>query len=166
MSDSATLEWVATSIFLTQASYLRLLGLLHWQASSSPLTPPGKPGKWKACNLFAIAPSVVLNHHGGGLVAESRPTLATPWTVACQAPLSMGFFRREFWSGLPFPSPGALPDPGIEPRSPALQADSCIAGGFFTNWATRQALEPSQNPLFFLTSCPKMGFVLNMFFSE
>ena len=48
----------------------------------------------------------------------------TPWTVACQAPLSMGFFRQEYWSGLPFPSPGDLADPGIEPRSPSLQADS------------------------------------------
>ena len=48
----------------------------------------------------------------------------TPWTVACQAPLSMGFFRQEYWSGLPFPSPGHLADPGIEPRSPSLQADS------------------------------------------
>ena len=44
--------------------------------------------------------------------------LATPWTVACQAPLSMGFSRQEYWSGLPFPSPGDLPDSGIEPKSP------------------------------------------------
>ena len=43
-----------------------------------------------------------------------------PWTVACQAPPSMGFSRQEYWSGLPFPSPGDLPDPGIEPESPAL----------------------------------------------
>ena len=49
---------------------------------------------------------------------------ATPWTVAHQAPLSMGFSRQEYWSGLPFPSPGDLPSPGIEPRSPALQADA------------------------------------------
>ena len=48
----------------------------------------------------------------------------TPWTVACQVPPSMGFSRQEYWSGLPFPSPGDLPDPGIEPRSPALQADA------------------------------------------
>ena len=47
-----------------------------------------------------------------------------PWTVACLAPLSMGFSRQEYWSGLPFPSPGDLPDPGIQPGSPALQADS------------------------------------------
>ena len=48
----------------------------------------------------------------------------TPWTVAHQAPLSMGFSRQEYWSGLPFPSPGDLPHPGIEPRSPTLQADA------------------------------------------
>ena len=47
---------------------------------------------------------------------------ATPWTVAYQASPSMGFSRQEYWSGLPFPSPGDLTDPGIEPRSPALQA--------------------------------------------
>ena len=49
---------------------------------------------------------------------------ATLWTVAHQAPPSMGFSRQEYWSGLPFPSPGDLPDPGIKPRSPALQADA------------------------------------------
>ena len=48
----------------------------------------------------------------------------TPWTVVRQAPLSMGFSRQEYWSGLPFPSPGDLPNPGIEPGSPALQADA------------------------------------------
>ena len=48
---------------------------------------------------------------------------ATPWTVAYQAPQFMEFSRQEYWSGLPFPSPWDLPDPGIEPRSPALQAD-------------------------------------------
>ena len=51
-------------------------------------------------------------------------TLQPPWTVARQACLSLGFFRQEYWSGLLFLSPGDLPDPGIEPRSPALQADS------------------------------------------
>ena len=60
--------------------------------------------------------------YGGGLVTKLCPTLATPWTVACQALLSMVFSRQEYWSGLPFPSPGDLPDPEIEPRSPALQA--------------------------------------------
>ena len=60
---------------------------------------------------------------GGSLVAKSYPTLGIPWTVVCQAPLSMGFSRQECWSGLPFPSPGDLPDPGIQPGSSALQAD-------------------------------------------
>ena len=50
--------------------------------------------------------------------------LAIPWTVAHQASPSMEFSRQEYWSGLPFPSPGDLPDPGIEPRSPAQQADA------------------------------------------
>ena len=52
------------------------------------------------------------------------PDSATPWTAAHQVPLPMGFPRQECWSGLPFPSPGDLPNTGIEPRSPALQADS------------------------------------------
>ena len=61
---------------------------------------------------------------GGGLVVKLCLTLVTPWTVAHQAPLSMRFSRQEYWSGLPFPSPGDLPDTGIKPRSPVLQADS------------------------------------------
>ena len=48
----------------------------------------------------------------------------TPWTVARQTSLSMGFSRQEYWSGLPFPPPGDLPDPGIEPRCPALKVES------------------------------------------
>ena len=58
----------------------------------------------------------------------------TPWPVACQTPLSMGFPRQEYWSGLPFPAPGDLPDPEVEPLSPSL------AGGFFT-------AEPPGKPL-------------------
>ena len=60
----------------------------------------------------------------GGLISKLWPTLATPWTVVHQAPLSTGFSRQEYWGGLQFPSPEDLPDPGIKPRSPALQADS------------------------------------------
>ena len=59
-------------------------------------------------------------------VAKLCPILATPWTVACQAPLSMGFSRQEYWSGLPFPPPGDLPNPGTKPGSPVLQADSLM----------------------------------------
>ena len=110
-------------------------------------------------------------HLGSWVVCDS----VSPWTPEepCQLPLSMGFSRQEYWSGLPCPPPGNLPNPGIEPRSPALQADSllsetpgkpkntewvayplsrrsswlrsqtrvpCIAGRFFTSWATREAL--------------------------
>ena len=58
------------------------------------------------------------------LAIQSCPTLCHPWTIACQASLYMEFSRQEYWSGLPFPSPVHLPDPGIKSRSPALQADS------------------------------------------
>ena len=61
---------------------------------------------------------------GGGIVAKSYLTLVNPSSVARQAPLSLGFSRQEYWSGLPFTSPGDLPSPEIEPSSPALQVDS------------------------------------------
>ena len=79
----------------------------------------------------------------GDLVAKSCPALATPYTVACQAPLSMGFSRQEYWSGLPFPSPGDLSDPGIESVSLAFLA---LAGGFFTT-------EPPENCYVLIISC-------------
>ena len=60
------------------------------------------------------------SHVSRSVVSDSAPS----WTVACQVPLSMGFSRQECWCGLPFPSPGDLPDSGIEPGSPALLADS------------------------------------------
>ena len=63
-------------------------------------------------------------YNGGGLVTKSCPTVATLWTVACQAPLSMGFSRQEYWSGLPCPPPGDLPNPGIKHRSLTLQVHS------------------------------------------
>ena len=74
---------------------------------------------------------------GGGVWSLSCVQLfMTPWTVARQAPLSMGLPRQEYWSGLPFPSPGNLPDQGLNPY---LLQVSCIAGGFFTP-------EPSGKP--------------------
>ena len=56
-------------------------------------------------------------------VTQSYPLFATLWTIVSQAPLSMGLSRQEYWSGLPCPSPGNLPNPGVEPKSSALQAD-------------------------------------------
>ena len=61
---------------------------------------------------------------GGSLVAKLCPTLVSPWTVACHAPLSMGFPRQAYWSGLLFPSPVNLPNLATERVSPALQPDS------------------------------------------
>ena len=74
------------------------------------------------------------------LIAQScLDSFETPWTVAYQAPLSMGFSRQEYWSGLPFPSPRNLPDPGTEPASPTL------AGGFFTTEPPRKpGLDPGR----------------------
>jgi len=67
----------------------------------------------------------------GKVKSLSRVRLfATPWTIAYQASPSMGFSRQEYWSGLPFPSPGDLPDPGIKPRSPALEADALTSEPF------------------------------------
>ena len=89
-------------------------------------TPKGSPASfiiweknWKSLTMNPVV--------GYGLVAKSCPTLATPWTVAFQAALSMGFYRQEYWSGLPFPSPGDHPNSGIEPGSPALQSGSLPA---------------------------------------
>ena len=115
----------------------------YW--SGLPFPPPGNlpnPGiepvslpSPELAHFFFFTTSVTVEakshlqqHHscggGGGLVTKLCPTLAIPWTVACQAPLSMGFSRQEYWSGLPSPSPGDLPGPGIEPQSSVLQVDS------------------------------------------
>ena len=73
---------------------------------------------------------------------------ATPWTIAYQAPLSMGFSKQEQWSGLPFSSPGDLPDPRIEPRDRTQV--SHIGGRRFNLWATREAPSNPQTPVKFL----------------
>ena len=75
----------------------------------------------------------------------------TLWTVALQAPLSMGFSRQEYWSGLPFPSRGDLPDPGIEPRSLVSPA---LAGGFFTTSAIWEAPVEGIPNIIFMVSLP------------
>ena len=76
----------------------------------SPLPPSHSPFLWECVCLHVLLSCVQL--------------FAAPWTVTHQASLSMGFSRQEYWSGLPFPSPGDLPHPGVEPGSPALQADA------------------------------------------
>ena len=103
--------------------------------NKSATTLHGSPdggGVWGEWTCVCVAESLccspetittLLTGYGGGFVAKWRLTLAIPWTVACQSPLSVGFSRQEYWSGLPFPSPGDLPDPEIEPGFSVLQAD-------------------------------------------
>ena len=68
---------------------------------------------------------------------------ATLWTVARQAPLLVGLSRQEYWSELPFPSPGDLPDSGIEPKSPSLQADSLTSDALDARLGTRKFVFPT-----------------------
>ena len=100
------------------------VGCGNWQYWRRQFVPLAWLSEWKSKEQKPLASLQWLCSMVGGLVAKSCPTLAITWTVACQAPLSMGFSRQEYWSGLPFPSPGDLPDPGIEPGSPTLQVDS------------------------------------------
>ena len=74
--------------------------------------------------LFSIVAVPVYILTNSACVLSRIRLSVTLWTVARQAPLSMGFLRQEYWRGLPFPPPGDLPDPGIEPGPPVLQADS------------------------------------------
>ena len=87
--------------------------------------------------LVALLELIYVYVYVGVLSRFSHTRLfATPWTVACQAPLSTGFPRQEYWSGLPFPSPGDLPNPRTEPASPMSPA---LSGLFFTISATWKA---------------------------
>ena len=100
--------------------------------SHMPCVHP-KTSKQKLCILFYLLVQEVGCGNDGDSILQSRLCVwtlscvwffATPWTIALHAPLSMGFSRQEYFCGLPFPSPGDLPDPGIKSRSPTLQADS------------------------------------------
>ena len=105
----------------------RLVTIWDHACPGRSATPP-PPNMHTAHCPTALAVLALARGGGGGLVAKSCPTLVTAWTVARQAPLSVGFSRQGYWSGLPFPSPGHLPDPGIKPgREPGV---SCITGGF------------------------------------
>ena len=102
-----------------------------------------------ATSAESLSPPSLQTHRlliPGGLVAQSCPPLATPWTVARQTTLSMGFPRQEYRSGLPFPSPGDLFDPEIETVPPVLQVASYFAAGFFIDWATREAWVSTRVP--------------------
>ena len=106
------LEWLYQAIYLSSLVFLNVIP----GALSSCGTFPRDGLSWKVC---------VLSH------SAELDTFRPLWTVAHQAPLSKGFFRQEYWSGLPFHPPGDLPNPEIEPASPvspALQADSLPTG--------------------------------------
>ena len=89
---------------------------------------PGQSLKSRFCDLQQDTESSKAQENSLFLFFFSNQVVSdcfvTPWTIAHQAPLSIGFSRQEYWSGLPCPSPGDLPNSGIEPGSPALQADS------------------------------------------
>ena len=122
--QARTLEWVAFPSLMRESevtpSCLTLSKLMDCSLPGSSVHGFSRPEYW----------SGILDYPGrinkwSEVKSLSHVWLfATPWTVAYQAPQSMEFFRQEYWSGLPFPSPGDLPDPGIEPRSPAWQADA------------------------------------------
>ena len=102
------------------------------------LTPFFEWGTWEA-EILSKVPQL-LGSRAGWKKSESHIRLfATPWTVACQAPLSMEFPSQEYWRGLSFPSPKDLSDPGIKPWSQAGCRFFTIAGRFFTISATRVA---------------------------
>ena len=108
---------------------------LDLSCSSGPSEGPGeravRGGSWGALRALGLEQVVCVC-----VLAQSVQLFATPWTVAHQAPLSMEYSRQECWSGLPFPPPGDLPNPGIEPTSLVSPA---LAGGFFTTGATWEA---------------------------
>ena len=110
LNKALTLKCSEHSINVRHYSLVFCLNYFFWKLSSS-----------LGWNYFLLT-FLVWWH----LVAQLCLTLYDPMTITYQAPLSMGFPRQEYWSGLPFPSPGDLPNPGIEPMSPAL------ACGFFT----------------------------------
>ena len=105
---------------------------------TSPLASNRQPGELRSAHGHIASPLHLSKQHSHAVVQSPSCVwlFAAPWTVNCQAPLSLECSRQEYWSGLPFLSPGDLPGPGIEPVSPAL------AGGFFIRQffiATREA---------------------------
>ena len=135
------------------------IGVLCTQGSCKP-TLAQWVGTWSELTSVSTTSAYLQNHtskpQGGCMHAQLLSHVwlfVTLWTMACQAPLSMGFFRQEYWSGLPFPPPGHLSVPGIEPTSLAL------AGGFFTT-------EPPGKPIGWPDSSqqePAQSFVLGAF---
>ena len=112
---------------ILQARILKWVAKLSWRGSS-------QPRDWScishdSCNAGHFFTTETMGRPNDIMKVKVKSLshvqlFATPWTVAYQASLSMGFSRQEYWIVFPFPSPGDLPDPGIKPRSPTLQADA------------------------------------------
>ena len=96
----------------------------RWQPTRLP-RPWDSPGKNTGVGCLFLLQCMKVKSESE--FAQSCPTLRNPMDIVYQAPLSIGFSRQAYWSGLPFPSPGDLPNPGIESRSPASQADSLLS---------------------------------------
>ena len=129
--------WENLSQKTSVSSPIKLGGQSRWPPNPAPV-PRARICAWASC-------TVIIHHLFACMLScfSHVRLFATLWTIACQAALSMGFSRQEYWSGLPCPSPGDLPNPGIEPvplMSPAL------AGGFFTTSDTWEAPQLSMVP--------------------
>ena len=120
-------EWLPPPVFLLST---KILVFLAWR-----ITWTEEPGRPQSMGFQRFRSNWATNIHCGTKILYAAwkvkmkslscvQLFATPWTVAHQASPSMGFSRQEYWCGLPFPSPGDLPHPGIEPRSPSLQTDA------------------------------------------
>ena len=117
-----------------------------WKISTQLLNTVSFPLHFDNATSYSICPHIhayvsglkPINFNICMSVFSRVQLFVNPWTVACQTPLSMGLFRQEYWSGLPFPSPGDLPNPGIEP--PSLACISCIGRWVLYHWAVGEAL--------------------------
>ena len=116
------MKWL--SFIFTYILSLLDLSLTPNRLGDSPLLASHLSRSLQNFKFHLISRNFNLNQHEKCQSLSCVQLFVTPWTVSCQAPLSMGFFRQEYWSRLPFPPPGYPPDPGIKPGSLALQADS------------------------------------------
>ena len=122
-----------------EGHFIQNLCNLYWLGKSKA-DPSGTAGELFSCLLYEHMQDLFARDYVYMYMCVHVclcATFLTSWTVNCQASLSMGFFRQEYWIGLPVPAPGALPDPGIKPRSLASPA---LASRLFYHWATWEAL--------------------------